>query len=109
MRPRCCHYCGQSLPESRLGVRLAPFEGRIFDYIVTAGAGGIANGDLHELTTDGKRQRHTLNVHIYNINEKISETGYQIIGREIRKLAKVGKRYHASDALSEADQKAFGL
>lgn len=92
-----------------MGVRLAPLEGRIFDYIVTAGNAGISTEDLHELTSDNERQRHTLNVHIYNINEKISETGYQIIGRDVRKLMKAGNRYHASDALSEEQQKALGL
>lgn len=106
---RCCHYCGQDLPEHRLGVRLAPLEGRIFDYILTAGAGGISNDDLHELCTDGKRQKHTINVHIYNINEKLSETGYQIVGREIRKLVKAGNRYHDSDAITEDQAKALGL
>ena len=107
MKPRCCHYCGQVLPAHRLGVRLTPKEGRIFDHIVAAGAGGISNDDLYELS--GVRERHTVNTHVYYINEKLSETGYQIVGRAVRKLMKTGKRYRDCDALSEADQKALGL
>lgn len=55
------------------------------------------------------RNPHTLTVHIYNINEALSETGYQIVGRTIRKLVKVGKRHHETDALSPEEAKALGL
>ena len=103
---RCCHYCGQALPEHRLGVLMGPLAGRIFDYIVTAGADGISNADLCELTG---LPRQTLKVHIYSINEKLSETGYQIAGSTVRKLVRAGNRYHDSDALTPEQQKVFGL
>jgi hypothetical protein len=106
MRQRCCHYCGQVLPEHRLGVKMTPREGQVFDHIVAAGAGGISFDDICELT--GRNSR-AISVRMFHINEKLSETGYQIVGRGVKKLMKTGKRYHASDALTEAQQKAMGL
>ena len=109
-RETCCHYCGQVLPVHRMGIRFPPLEGRILDLVTNAGAGGIGNEDLWEIIFSGRRSvRHTLNVHIANINDKLAETGYQIVGRHIRCLEKTGGRYHDSDGLSEAQQKALGL
>lgn len=106
-RQRCCHYCGQELPEHRLGVRLGPKEGRIFDYIAASATDGISNDDLCDLTgiTPG-----SLKGHVYNINEKLMATDYQIIGRRnVRWLINLPQVHRDSDALTPEQQKAFGL
>jgi DNA-binding winged helix-turn-helix (wHTH) protein len=110
MRPTCCHYCGQALPVSRMGIKFTPIEGRILDLVTNAGEGGISNDDLYEIVLSARRsERHTLNVHIGNLNDKLADTGYQIVGRTVRCLEKTGGRFHADDALSEEQQKALGL
>lgn len=105
-----CDYCGQVLPVHRFAIQFPPIEGRILDLVTNAGAGGISNDDLYEIVLGPRKShRHTLAVHIANINDKLADVGYQIIGREVRVLEKTGGRWHKSDALSPAQQKALGL
>lgn len=114
---RQCHYCGQELPEHRLGVRFTPLQGRIFDLVLNAGQAGISNDDLRDILAISG---NSLSVNIHSINDRLVDTGYQIIGRAVRclgkfaasekrKLEKTGGRYHESDALTPEQQKALGL
>jgi hypothetical protein len=80
MRERRCHYCGQGLPEVRLGVRLTPLKARIFDLIQRGGDDGITSADLFDIAfSDGEHSRETLKAHIYQINELIEDEGYRIV------------------------------
>jgi predicted transcriptional regulator len=105
MKPRCCHYCGQALPEHRLGVCLTPTQGRIFDIVVRRG--GELDGEA--LSSRLGITRNCLKVHIRDLNIRLSVTGYRIGGRIAYRLFKSDERYHAGDALSEAQQKSLGL
>jgi hypothetical protein len=79
MRERHCHYCGQALPETRLGVRLTPLKARIFDLIQRGGDDGITSADLFNIVfSDGGHSRETLKAHVYQINELIENEGYRI-------------------------------
>jgi DNA-binding winged helix-turn-helix (wHTH) protein len=110
MRPTCCHYCGQTLPTSRLGVKFTPIEGRIVDLVTNAGPGGISNDDIYDLVFGESTTRmDALKVHVCNINDKLADTGYQIVGRTVRCLEKTGGRWCDNDALSGEQQKALGL
>lgn len=46
IRHRVCSYCGQTLPDIRLGVRLPPLKATIFDLIQRGGPDGIPAEDL---------------------------------------------------------------
>lgn len=89
---RHCSYCGQPLPEIRLGVRLTPLKARIFDLIQRGGQDGIDRGDLFELVFGGAGQcRETLKAHIHQINELIEDSGYRIVGHSVARLEKIDK------------------
>ena len=103
MRPRCCTYCGQVLPEFRLGVRLPVFKARLFDLVLRGGRDGIPVDDLYALAYGNNRPfgrgwregeprcRKTLYVHITQINELIDDVGYRIVcsGGFVRLLNKI--------------------
>lgn len=76
---RACPYCGQGLPEVRLGVRLTALKARIFDLVQRGGQNGITSDDLFEIALEGKT-RETMKAHIYQINELIQDEGYWIKG-----------------------------
>jgi hypothetical protein len=77
-----CDNCGQSLPETRLGIRLTPFKARLFDLVRRSGIDGIHSDNLYSLLyPDGGGSRHTLKAHIWQINELIADEGYRIEGR----------------------------
>jgi hypothetical protein len=77
-----CHYCGQALPEIRLGVRLTAFKARLFDLVRRGGVDGIHAEDLYSLFyPDGGGSRQTLKAHVWQINETIADEGYRIDGR----------------------------
>jgi len=104
MKPRCCHYCGQTLPEHRMGVCLTPTQGRIFDLVHKLGViGGEALSERLGIS------RNCLKVTLRDLNIRLSETGYRIGGRTGYRLFRSDKRYYASDAISEQRQKALGL
>jgi hypothetical protein len=80
---RLCHYCGQELPEHRLGIRMTPLEGRIFDLILRGGPDGMMTRDICDIVFDGmstEQARKTLRVHVCNINAKLISTEYWING-----------------------------
>ena len=79
---RCCPYCGQSLPEIRLNVKLSPLKARIFDIILRAGPDGISAADLHDVVFDNGQSRETLRAHIWQISDAIADAGYRIRGRD---------------------------
>jgi hypothetical protein len=76
MRERRCHYCGQKLPEVRLGVRLTPLKARIFDLIQRGGDDGIMREDLQDILG---MKYEGLKSHIYQINELIEDEDYRIV------------------------------
>ena len=90
MSIRTCQYCGQKLPEIRLGVRLTPLKARIFDLIRRGGQDGIDKRDLFDIVFgDGQHSRETLKAHIWQINELIEDEGYRITGHSVARLTKV--------------------
>ena len=105
MKPRCCHYCGQALPEHRLGVALTPTQGRIFDSVVHTP--GEFDGEALSLRLGITRS--CLKTTIYDLNIRLSDTGYRIGGRTAYRLFRSDKCYRDCDALTEAQQKAMGL
>jgi hypothetical protein len=84
IRPRCCNYCGQTLPETRMGVRLTPLKARILDVVTRAGPDGISARDLFGIVFEsGERSRETLKAHVWQINDAIAdEAGYRIAGTD---------------------------
>ena len=83
MAERCCHYCGQTIPETRMGVRLSPLKTRMFDIVTRAGPDGISSRDLFDMVyTSGDQSRDTLKAHIWQINDAISDEGYRIAGQD---------------------------
>jgi chromosome segregation and condensation protein ScpB len=86
-RGRCCHYCGQPLPEHRLGVSLAPKQGHIFDLVCRAGGDGISRCDLADIVGC---EKSTIATHIYYINEKLRDRGYHIKGYGTYRLIQWG-------------------
>jgi hypothetical protein len=90
MKPRCCPYCHQTLPETRLGVRLTPLQARIFDLIQRAGDQGITRSDVYLIAFDGRdTEINAVSVHINQINEMLVETDYRIVGGGFYRLKAV--------------------
>jgi hypothetical protein len=89
-----CTYCGRSLPEIRLGVRLTPLKARIFDIVQRSGDDGIGRRDLFDIVFDDddahsrKHSFHTLKAHLNQINELIEDTGFRIEGRGVARLVR---------------------
>lgn len=76
---KCCAHCGQEIPERRVGVRLSPFKARIFDAIQRAGDDGIEGYELFNLVMVQRDAKYSvMKCHIYQINEKLVSTDYQI-------------------------------
>jgi hypothetical protein len=77
---KLCPTCHRPWPEVRLGVPLTPLKVRIFDAIRRAGPNGIA-GDAIIQELGLPVSRATLKAHVWQINERLAESGYQIVGR----------------------------
>lgn len=106
MKPRCCNYCGQTLPETRLGVRLSPLKARIFDIVTRAGPDGISSADLFNIICTEGQSRETLRAHIWQINDAISDEGYRIKGTDsFYALVKTG--YDANDDVTKSFEEAY--
>ncbi len=101
---RCCHYCGQRLPESRFGIIFTPKEGLILDTLHRLGR--LSNIELQDITG---MSRNSLCTHINHINNKLAETGFHVTGAALRMVKHGPPRFHKADALSPARQKALGL
>jgi DNA-binding winged helix-turn-helix (wHTH) protein len=90
MGVRHCHYCGQPLPEIRLGVRLTDVKARIFDLVQRGGRDGIDRGDLFEIVFgDSGVARSNLKSHISQINDLLEDAGYRIVGRSVARLEQI--------------------
>jgi hypothetical protein len=72
---RHCNYCGQPLPEARLGVRLTPLKARIFDLIQRGGEDGVPSADLRDILNMGV---DCLNSHVWQINDALLNEPYKI-------------------------------
>jgi hypothetical protein len=88
MRQRHCPYCNQTLPEFRLGVKLAPIKAALYDLVCRAGQEGIDSADLFALlyaddrrkwSRDNGRQYSALKAHIAQLNNEIAHAGYRIV------------------------------
>jgi hypothetical protein len=86
--PRRCPYCRQTLPEFRLGVKLAPIKAALYDLVCRAGRDGIDSADLFALlyaddrrkwSRDNGRQYSALKAHIAQLNSEIAHAGYRIV------------------------------
>lgn len=91
--PRVCNYCGQALPEVRLGVRLTDKKARIFDLVQRAGPDGIDGRDLFDIVFGEQEktvQLSCLKSHINQINELIEDSGYKIKGYSTYRLVRNG-------------------
>lgn len=86
---RCCHYCGQALPDHRLGISLPPKQGRIFDLVYRAGNDGIGRRDLADMM---QCSGSCVATQIYYINERLRDRGYHIRGYGTYRLIKWGER-----------------
>jgi hypothetical protein len=63
----------------RLGIPLTPLKTRIFDAIRRAGPDGIGgNAIIHDLGLPVSRT--TLKAHVWQINARLAENGYKIVG-----------------------------
>jgi hypothetical protein len=90
---RCCHYCGQLLPEMRLGVRLTALKARIFDIVVRAGECGVSGEDLHAIVyqdEDKKPARESIKSHVVQINDLLEDTGYRIRSDKLSRKRRSG-------------------
>lgn len=80
-RLRRCECCGQTLPEIRLGTQLSPLKAAIFD-AVKAAPHGIEAETLFDRfiapRVSGILGRRNLKAHIFQINEAIEDSGYQL-------------------------------
>ena len=74
-----CPGCRRPLPVVRLGVVLTPLKARIFDAIRRAGPDGIDGRALIQ-ELDLPVSLTTLKAHVWQINDRLTESGYQIVG-----------------------------
>lgn len=90
-RIRHCHYCGQPLPEVRMGARLTLMKARVFDLVQRAGPDGIDGRDLFDITYAGQEApgRDALKSHVKQINELIEGSGYMIRGYGTYRLVRI--------------------
>jgi len=81
MSTEFCPQCHQVMPHStRIGVSLTPLKARIFDLIDKAGEAGISGADINAIVFENGRSRDTIKAHIWQINEALMDSGWQIIG-----------------------------
>ena len=109
-----CQSCGQPLPVQRLGVRMTPLQGRIFDAVARTGENGIQIDDLFEYVFGDRNTTHkALHVHVYRLNQSLERVGYQIFVARMPRPATYrlikAKRTNPRDKLSARQQKALGL
>jgi hypothetical protein len=91
MESKLCPRCHRPWPEVRLGVPLTQLKARIFDAIRRAGPDGIASGAIiEELALPVSRT--TLKAHVWQINERLADSGYQIVGRNGYRLQRAPRR-----------------
>lgn len=75
---RRCECCGQPLV-TRLGVRLTPLKAELFDLVEKAGKAGIGSEALAvRVLAPHQRSRSTVGQHIYQINDLLGSTDYEI-------------------------------
>lgn len=75
---RRCECCGQELRD-RLGVRLTAVQRDIFDLVERSGKAGISSEAIFErILAPRGASRVTLKVHVYDINDMLSSTDFEI-------------------------------
>jgi hypothetical protein len=75
---RRCECCGQPIV-TRLGVRLTPLKADLFDLVEKSGKAGISAEALAErVLAPHQRSRNTVNQHIYQINDLLGSTDYEL-------------------------------
>jgi hypothetical protein len=91
MTGELCPRCQRPCPEIRFGVPLTPLKARIFDAVRRAGPDGIA-GDAIIRELGLPVCRTTLKSHVWQINDRLAESGYRIVGRGGYRLQSMRKR-----------------
>jgi hypothetical protein len=111
---RRCTYCGQVLPEIRLGVRLPELKAHIFDLVQRSGSVGIAPDTLMALAYSNgyglheSRHPKTLKAHIFQINELIEDQGYRIAySGGVYWLKNLNTKYNADDDIRKSVAEGF--
>ena len=79
MAEQLCPECHRPLPDLRLGIPLTPLKARIFDAIRRAGPAGIG-GDAIIQELGLPVSQTTIKAHVWQINDRLAETGYRIDG-----------------------------
>jgi hypothetical protein len=75
-----CPHCGKPLEVVyRLGVQLTPIKVRIFDVIRRAGEGGVSAEVLSQLIFHHPDAKAAIKSHVWQINERIEDTGWKIV------------------------------
>lgn len=80
MKQKLCECCGQKLPERRLGVALTPIKARVFDLVKAQS--GITAEQLR--VRMGMISPKTPQSHVYQLNDKLMDTGWKIVGKSWR-------------------------
>jgi hypothetical protein len=89
MKPRCCPYCNQVLPEVRQGVSLSGLKARIYDVILRSGETGITRQDLAAIAFDDRETSlSNVSMHVLQLNELLAGTDYKIAGRGYYRLVR---------------------
>jgi hypothetical protein len=78
---KLCPHCRQPLPEWREGVRLSPLKAHIFDVIKRADSNGVTFEDINAICFDGRSNSVNVRNHVYQINEALAGTDFQIRGK----------------------------
>jgi len=82
MRTRTtCPTCGARLRMKRFGIEMSPLKAQLLDIVRASGNDGVESEALLErLPIKGVKRQRTLNVHINQINEAMTDTPWRIIG-----------------------------
>lgn len=76
-----CPACGAILRMKRFGIEMSPLKAQLLDLVKAAGNQGIeSQALLDRLPIEGALRQRTLNVHINQLNEAITDTPWRIIG-----------------------------
>jgi hypothetical protein len=77
---RDCPGCGRPMPAARFGVVISDLKARILDRIRRAGDEGISGADLIA-QLDLPISPKLLAVHVFQLNERLAATDFEIRGR----------------------------
>jgi hypothetical protein len=88
MKREKCPHCQGWVYRTREGVRLTPIRAEVYDIIARAGSEGIKARAIQERLFWNPLSLNTIRVHIFEINELLEETSFQIISAPSGHFAK---------------------